>query len=62
MVSGQLNGARVTDCLRARQYASNARGRRFLSDRSMENMIFGEVPDIEQILAVLQTLQEEINA
>jgi len=28
----------------------------------MENMIFGEVPDIEQILAVLQTLQEEINA
>jgi len=32
------------------------------SDRSMENMIFGEVPDIEQILAVLQTLQEEINA
>ena len=32
------------------------------SDRSMENMIFGEVPDIEQLLAVLQTLQEEINA
>jgi len=28
----------------------------------MENMIFGEVPDIEQILALLQTLQEEINA
>jgi len=28
----------------------------------MENMIFGEVPDIEQLLAVLQTLQEEINA
>jgi len=28
----------------------------------MEIMIFGEVPDIEQILAVLQTLQEEINA
>jgi len=27
----------------------------------MENMIFGEVPDIEQILVVLQTLQEEIN-
>ena len=25
----------------------------------MENMIFGEVPDIEQILAVLQTLQED---
>ena len=32
------------------------------SDRAMENMIFGEVPDIAQILAVLQTLQEEINA
>ena len=32
------------------------------SDRSMENMILGEVPDIEQILAVLQTLQEEIDA
>ena len=29
MVSGQLNGARVTNCLRARQYASNARGTRF---------------------------------
>ena len=25
----------------------------------MKNMIFGQVPDIEQILAVLQTLQED---
>ena len=30
--------------------------------RAMENMIFGEMPHIDQILAVLQTLQEEINA
>ena len=29
--------------------------------RAMENMIFGELPDFEGILAVLQTLQEEIN-
>ena len=29
--------------------------------RAMENMIFGEMPDFEEILAVLQTLQEEIN-
>jgi hypothetical protein len=29
--------------------------------RAMENMIFGEVPDFEEILAVLQALQEEIN-
>jgi hypothetical protein len=28
----------------------------------MENMIFGEMPDFEEILAVLQSLQEEINA
>jgi hypothetical protein len=27
----------------------------------MENMIFGEVPDFEEILAVLQALQDEIN-
>jgi len=59
MVSGQLNGVCVTNCLRARHYASNAGGSRF---PKLENMIFGEVPDIEQILAVLQTLQEEINA
>jgi len=30
--------------------------------RAMENMIFGEVLDFEEILAVLQMLQEEINA
>lgn len=30
--------------------------------RAMENMIFGEMPHIDQILAVLQALQEEINA
>ncbi len=30
--------------------------------RAMEDMIFGEVPDFEEILAVLQALQEEINA
>ncbi|MCU7861574.1 MAG: nucleotidyl transferase AbiEii/AbiGii toxin family protein [Candidatus Thiodiazotropha sp. (ex Lucinoma kastoroae)] len=29
--------------------------------RAMENMIFGEAPDFEEILAVLQALQEEIN-
>ena len=29
--------------------------------RAMENMIFGEVPDFEEILAVLQALQKEIN-
>lgn len=29
--------------------------------RAMENMIFGEVPNLEEILAVLQALQEEIN-
>jgi hypothetical protein len=29
--------------------------------RAMENMIFGEMPDFEEILAVLQSLQEEIN-
>jgi len=28
----------------------------------MENMIFGEVPDFSQILAVLQMLREGINA
>ena len=30
--------------------------------RAMENMIFGEVPEFDEILAVLQMLQEEINA
>lgn len=30
--------------------------------RSMENMIFGEMPDFDEIQAVLQKLQEEINA
>ena len=30
--------------------------------RAMENMIFGEVPDFNEIHAVLQGLQEEINA
>ena len=30
--------------------------------RAMENMIFGEMPHIDQILAVLQALQEKINA
>ena len=30
--------------------------------RAMENMIFGEVPDVDEILAVIQGLQEEINA
>ena len=30
--------------------------------RAMENMIFGEMPDFEEILAVVQALQEEINA
>lgn len=30
--------------------------------RAMENMIFGEMPHIDQILEVLQALQEEINA
>jgi hypothetical protein len=30
--------------------------------RAMENMIFGEMPDFEEILAVLQSFQEEINA
>jgi hypothetical protein len=30
--------------------------------QAMENMIFGEMPDFEEILAVLQSLQEEINA
>ena len=29
--------------------------------RSMENMIFGEVPDFDEILADLQTLEEDIN-
>ncbi len=29
--------------------------------RIMENMIFGEVPDFKEILAVLQALQEKIN-
>ena len=29
--------------------------------RAMENMIFGEIPDFEEILEMLQTLQEEIN-
>lgn len=34
----------------------------FRSDyRAMENMIFGEVPDFEEILAVLQALKEETN-
>ena len=30
--------------------------------RAMENMIFGDIPDIDEILTVLQMLQEEINA
>ena len=30
--------------------------------RAMKNMIFGEMPDFEKILAVLRMLQEEINA
>jgi hypothetical protein len=30
--------------------------------RAMGNMIFGEVPDFDEILAILQRLQEEINA
>jgi hypothetical protein len=30
--------------------------------RAMENMIFGEAPDFNEILAILQGLQEEINA
>jgi len=30
--------------------------------RAMENMIFGEIPDFEEVLAVLQILQEEVNA
>ena len=30
--------------------------------RAMENMMFGEKPVFDQILAVLQSLQEEINA
>ncbi|MES9901415.1 MAG: nucleotidyl transferase AbiEii/AbiGii toxin family protein [Sedimenticola sp.] len=30
--------------------------------RAMENMIFGEMPDFDEILVVLQGLQEEINA
>jgi hypothetical protein len=30
--------------------------------RAMENMIFGEVPDVDEMLAVIQGLQEEINA
>ncbi|PUD98119.1 MAG: nucleotidyl transferase AbiEii/AbiGii toxin family protein [Candidatus Sedimenticola endophacoides] len=30
--------------------------------KAMENMIFGKVPEFEEILAVLQALQEEINA
>ena len=30
--------------------------------RAMANMIFGEMPHFDQILAVLQALQEEINA
>lgn len=30
--------------------------------RAMENMIFGKMPHIDQILEVLQALQEEINA
>ena len=29
--------------------------------RSMENMIFGEVPDFDEMMMVLQKLQEEIN-
>jgi len=29
--------------------------------RAMENMMFGEVPDFEEILAVLQALQEDMN-
>lgn len=28
---------------------------------AMENMIFSEMPDFDQILAVLQSLKEEIN-
>ena len=30
--------------------------------RAMENMIFGEVPDFDEILAVLLGLEEEIDA
>lgn len=30
--------------------------------RAMENMIFGEMPDFDQILEVLQALQEENDA
>jgi len=30
--------------------------------RAMENMIFGEVPDVDEMLAVIRGLQEEINA
>jgi hypothetical protein len=30
--------------------------------RAMENMIFGEVPDFDEILAILLALQEEVNA
>ena len=30
--------------------------------RSMENMIFGEVPDFDEMMMVLQKLQEQINA
>jgi hypothetical protein len=29
--------------------------------RAMENMIFGQMPNLEEVLAVLQALQEEIN-
>ena len=29
--------------------------------QAMENVIFGEVPDFEEVLAVLQVLQEEVN-
>ena len=62
MVSGQLNGVRVLIVFLPDSMSPTPEAHVSPSDRSMENMILGEVPDIEQILAVLQTLQEEIDA
>ena len=54
---GWSRGTTWDDLLRSRRVLISVR-----SDyRSMENMIFGEAPDFEEILVVLQALEDEIN-
>jgi len=56
-----LNGVRVLIVFLPDSMSPTPEAHVSPSHRSMENMIFGEVPDIEKVLVVLQTLQEEIN-